>query len=163
MLARPTNGSHAKPIEYLYSYHDSEIGGGTYWTSHQIIKKTAKRIFIADRDSESLSLETLAKNPEYLKLIQLDRQKLESEGRIYRDWTSYYTEAGKQRYLEQDYQPRRQPCFEFLGLSSNCSRQDIKRAYRRVARELHPDKGGDARQFIALKENYERALQAERH
>lgn len=45
--------------------------------------------------------------------------------------------------------------YEILGVDRNASDDDIKRAYRRRARELHPDTGGDEEQFKELTTAYE--------
>lgn len=46
-----------------------------------------------------------------------------------------------------------------LGLRWDCTREDAKRAYRDLAQQLHPDRGGDGGQFRHLRTHYERALQ----
>ena len=48
--------------------------------------------------------------------------------------------------------------FEALGLDDDCTEQDIKDAYRRLAEELHPDRGGDRARFLALKDHQRNAL-----
>ena len=45
--------------------------------------------------------------------------------------------------------------YEILGVSRDASDDDIKRAYRRRARELHPDAGGDEEHFKELTTAYE--------
>ena len=45
--------------------------------------------------------------------------------------------------------------YDVLGLDRSCSPEDVKRAYRRKAREMHPDKGGDAEKFKELSAAYE--------
>lgn len=45
--------------------------------------------------------------------------------------------------------------YEILGVPRDASEDDIKRAYRRRARELHPDAGGDEDQFKELTTAYE--------
>jgi hypothetical protein len=42
-----------------------------------------------------------------------------------------------------------------LGVSAGASAEEMKAAFRRRARELHPDHGGDAAAFIALKRAYD--------
>lgn len=45
--------------------------------------------------------------------------------------------------------------YKILGVDSQSSSTDIKKAYRRKAMHLHPDKGGDEEEFKRLNEAYE--------
>ncbi|MDP3993387.1 MAG: molecular chaperone DnaJ [Candidatus Doudnabacteria bacterium] len=47
--------------------------------------------------------------------------------------------------------------YEILGLQKNSSKDDIRRAYRRLAHDYHPDKqgGGDEKKFREINEAYE--------
>ncbi len=45
--------------------------------------------------------------------------------------------------------------YKVLGLSKSASTSEIKKAYRKLAREHHPDKGGDEATFKELTEAYE--------
>ncbi|MBI2106999.1 molecular chaperone DnaJ [Candidatus Woesearchaeota archaeon] len=44
--------------------------------------------------------------------------------------------------------------YEILGVSKTTSKEDIKKAYKRLALEHHPDKGGDAEKFKEISEAY---------
>ena len=45
--------------------------------------------------------------------------------------------------------------YSTLGISKTASASDIKKAYRKLAMENHPDKGGDSNKFAKITEAYE--------
>jgi DnaJ-class molecular chaperone len=45
--------------------------------------------------------------------------------------------------------------YDVLQIPTNASQEDIKRAYRNLARQHHPDKGGDTSHFQKIQEAYE--------
>jgi DnaJ family protein A protein 2 len=45
--------------------------------------------------------------------------------------------------------------YELLGVATNCSDNDIKKAFKKAALKNHPDKGGDPEKFKEIKEAYE--------
>lgn len=45
--------------------------------------------------------------------------------------------------------------YETLGVAKNASDSDIKRAYRKLASQHHPDKGGDPEQFKKVQQAYD--------
>lgn len=45
--------------------------------------------------------------------------------------------------------------FQTLGLNESASEEDIKRAYKRMAMQHHPDRGGDVSQFQEIQEAYD--------
>src|SRR3989338_434469 len=45
--------------------------------------------------------------------------------------------------------------YEILGISKNAGESDIKRAYRKLAHEYHPDKGGNSDKFKEINQAYE--------
>lgn len=49
-------------------------------------------------------------------------------------------------------------CFELLGLERGSSVEDARRAYRRLAFALHPDRGGSHDAFVVLQQAYRQAL-----
>jgi curved DNA-binding protein CbpA len=49
----------------------------------------------------------------------------------------------------------RQQALNVLGLPSNATRQQIKRRYRTLAKQYHPDRGGDQQQMQRIIAAYE--------
>lgn len=45
--------------------------------------------------------------------------------------------------------------YQILGVSKNASPDEIKKAYRKLAHEHHPDKGGDEKKFKEISEAYQ--------
>jgi len=45
--------------------------------------------------------------------------------------------------------------YQILGVSENASQDEIKKAYRKLAVEHHPDKGGDENKFKKISEAYD--------
>ena len=45
--------------------------------------------------------------------------------------------------------------YDILGVKKDASADEIKKAFRRKAVELHPDKGGDEKAFKEVNEAYE--------
>lgn len=50
--------------------------------------------------------------------------------------------------MSQDY-------YTILGVAKNASSEDIKKAYRKLAHQYHPDKGGDSEKFKQVSEAYQ--------
>jgi hypothetical protein len=49
-------------------------------------------------------------------------------------------------------------CILALGLVMPCTAEDVLAAYRRKVKTLHPDRGGDRREFLRLQAHFEEAL-----
>ena len=72
-------------------------------------------------------------------------------------WVSWCFEVA----LARDGRPMRggqYACLKTLGLTWPCTEDDVKRAYRRKAHEVHPDKGGSTAAFQAVQDAYKEAL-----
>ena len=53
-----------------------------------------------------------------------------------------------------------EPCFYAMGFSSRpTSAEEVKAQYRRMAKAIHPDAGGDERAFTTLNENYKTCIE----
>jgi hypothetical protein len=49
-------------------------------------------------------------------------------------------------------------CILALGLTMPCTEADVLAAYRRKVKSLHPDLGGDQREFLRLQAHFEQAM-----
>ena len=49
-------------------------------------------------------------------------------------------------------------CILALGLTMPCTADDVLAAYRRKVKRLHPDRGGDRREFLRLQAHFEQAM-----
>jgi hypothetical protein len=49
-------------------------------------------------------------------------------------------------------------CILALGLTLPCTQADILAAYRRKVKKLHPDRGGNRREFLRLQSHFEQAM-----
>ncbi|MBI4281483.1 molecular chaperone DnaJ [Candidatus Uhrbacteria bacterium] len=52
--------------------------------------------------------------------------------------------------------------YNILGITKSASQDEIKRAFRKLAHELHPDKGGDPKKFKEVNEAYQVLSDAEK-
>ena len=50
------------------------------------------------------------------------------------------------------------PAIAAFGLRLPCTEDDLKRAYRRRVKRLHPDHGGDQRRFLLMQAQFEQAM-----
>ncbi len=50
---------------------------------------------------------------------------------------------------------KKQKAYELLGLSSDASEDEVKSAFRNMAKKHHPDKGGDEEKFKEINEAYQ--------
>ncbi|AKQ08468.1 hypothetical protein PQE66_gp153 [Bacillus phage PBC2] len=72
-------------------------------------------------------------------------------------------EEAKQRqqyHRQQQYTStsRLDVALKFLGLTKSATKDDAKKAYRKLAKKYHPDMGGNKNDFIKLKEHYDYAM-----
>lgn len=59
------------------------------------------------------------------------------------------------RSLGGDFALTREEAEVILQLNRGYTRDDISKAYRRLAKEYHPDVGGDTQKFIQVKRAYD--------
>jgi hypothetical protein len=159
--------------EFLYTYGCPSWDRA--WRAHLVLKKTPKRIWVT---AWSTRLEDLEKDPEgeaerlrftaeFSEYYRLDRQLLERDGHVDRRGSPafrFYLKPG----VYDDPTPRAtRPAptgirkeLGILGLSWPCSASDVRVAYRRLALQAHPDRGGSAELFRRIKAAHDRLRSA---
>lgn len=99
-----------------------------------------------------LALVTMTPAIGYLFMVQDFRSYLRSLRRALVRVRSYFPSA-------PDWARYETPgCLLALGLQLPCSEDELKQAYRRRVKALHPDRGGDQRRFLMLQSHFEQAL-----
>lgn len=80
----------------------------------------------------------------------------------YLDWSEYdNTQAEDVQLLLRGFYDKfnnsddTEEALAILGVNANCSKADIKKAYRKHVHTAHPDKGGDTKTFVKLRRAYE--------
>lgn len=134
------------------------LGWNTLYLPYRITKITPARIHV-ERKGKDICL-------------QLNRATMEREGKQYhtrfheyfyakkpapesKDWNW----AGSNNYTLPSFsQVFGVECLTTLGLSLPCTRDDVRRAYKRLAKIKHPDLGGSHHEFIKLKQAHDSAL-----
>jgi hypothetical protein len=155
--SQQSSTTDAKEIEYLYVDYEGDYIDGS--VAHRIIKKTANRVYVARypvrSPNEDDKWEEDGQTYHDVETIVLDRRKLETEGHAHsrRCHESFHTTPWETRH-----RPATPQYLDLLGLEGGASAETIKVAYRRLAKEHHPDHGGNAEEFKRLQEAYEMAM-----
>jgi hypothetical protein len=137
------------------------LGWNTEYRRYFVTRITPKRIVVFWESGS-----------EPLHEVQLNRQTMEGEGKQYHTRFHEYFYAEKPRPESRDWnwagsngytlpsfnQVFGIDCLTTLGLSLPCTRDDVRRAYKRLALKTHPDLGGNSQDFIKLKQAHDSAL-----
>ena len=107
----------------------------------------------------SIRLEPVVESLSSFELVDGTGNELSA---YYLDWANYHdTGAAEVEQLLTDFwqayaaKDKRQAALELLGLSDSASWDEVQQIYRRLISQCHPDKGGDQKQFIDIREAYE--------
>lgn len=157
--AKTAVGKDTSQIEYLYTDYESDWDGATHSTKHRVIKKTAKKVYVAKYPvgscNEDDKFEEDGQTFHDVKTVVLDRHHLEVLGYASntRCWCYFHTTPWEERN-----RPATPQYLESLGLEGGANREAINEAYRCLAKKHHPDHGGNAEDFKRLQEAYETAM-----
>lgn len=127
------------------------------------------------QEQQRMEAEREAKQREYDRIKREQRARQEEQDRkreervkrewerVYRDFFERMNEEGNrekshQQTRQKSYTSRLDSALTFLGLSRGATKDDVKRAYRKLAKKHHPDMGGNEKDFIKLKEHYDYAM-----
>jgi DnaJ domain len=162
----------ATRLAFLYSAAGREPPdslGHVAVARHRIVRRTAGKIHVEcdpfDEDEWARRGEGGEGAPgdaPKVRTLAVDRVTLRTEGRFrirhgHRDLTFYASEEEGIRDVEAALTARYAWCAT-LGVRFPCSADSIKAAYRRLARTLHPDAGGDPAEFRRVEQAYREAL-----
>lgn len=154
--ARPASGeTGAATVEYAHAWWYSWDGGDGHWIRHQIVKRTPTRIYL-NRKPEGLSSEG--------RTVVIDRQAFERDGYARPTREVWHGCADGFYAAPFDYGARYRravptpDCLIVLGLETPATVDDVRRAYRQLAKEHHPDTGGDEATFVRIHTAYEEAV-----
>ena len=143
----PSKVTEATPKEYLYTDWLSDWDNETRSSPHLIVKKTKKLVFVEANQYHS--------NPWERVTYALNRAEIDEKG-------SVYSHPARQIFFTTPYEQRHHswvpPELAVLGLQRGATQVEIKAAYRKLARQHHPDRGGDPEKFKEIHAAYEQAL-----
>src|SRR5262249_50285072 len=128
---------------------------------HRIVRQTAGKIYV-DRvpfqEENWPSRESGTPEAPKTRTVAVDRDVLRREGRIpHRGIYFYASEEKGIQGINADLTARHGWCAA-LNVRFPCSPESIKTAYRRLAREKHPDAGGNQTEFQAVERAYREGL-----
>lgn len=152
------------PPAFLYVASESEqagLRGEVVIVKHQIVRQTAGKIYIDRepfREEEPQTKEADGAATPKTRSLAVDRETLRREGRVLHRGSYFYASEDKGvRGVHADLTSQHAWC-AVLNIGFPCSTGSIKAAYRRLAREKHPDAGGDPAEFQAVERAYREAL-----
>ena len=132
---RASKSSDTAPVEYVYRRAYSDLGPDEA-VRYRIAKKTKTRIYVYDEMwEEFIDYES--------RTFALNRAEFEWQGYAgggSRGRYDYYY-ATEEMALASGRTTVAPEYLETLGLTQPCTRADVQKAYRRLARQHHPDAG----------------------
>lgn len=143
---------------------EQHFGWNTEFVPYEIKKMTAKKVFAESADGDSLQFARKdfdaftagqkekvyhSKHHEYFYFL-----KPECDPEKNMNGWGWFNERLRECF-EDDF--RRSP-FTTLELSAGATKQQVKQAYKRLARKAHPDGGGSHEAFLKLNQAYESAM-----
>lgn len=134
------------------------LGWNTRYIPYKVDKVTPKRIAVYSRDIDDIN-----------QVVWLNRETMERDGKQYhtRFHEYFYAEKPPPESKEWNWADSTfawatgmfdSDALADLGLTLPCTRDEVRRAYKRLAKTAHPDRGGSHQAFIKLKQAHDSAL-----
>jgi hypothetical protein len=180
--SRPSRRTESQVSRVVYKMSSSSSAYGepsyTAYTPHRVHRESPRFFWVNTEclETEAIQRDFSAKHPDQLRTLRLDRLVLEAGEEYTHRGSWWYTwvlqvpygavEQQGGRWYASGGRPQRAPvpatdvpsCFGALGLAWPCTDDDVKHAYRTLAFAAHPDQGGSAGAFQALRAAYAAAL-----
>jgi DnaJ-domain-containing protein 1 len=122
------------------------------------------RILFGKREGQLLSNLTLHELLEYSVEIETDTETVKLFqtflDNVHPDWRDQYEEQSARRDAPSppSGEVSQDQAYEVLGLEAGCTDEDIRKAYHRLIKRVHPDSGGTAALMAQVTEAKDRLL-----
>lgn len=165
--AKPTTSGNAERLEFLYEcwIHHSDYDSERYEhvERHRIVKKTKKFIFV-EREPYEEKMNPRRQSGDWrdweIRTVRLDRESFERDGSCPGIFGDFYPSPDDWRRERGNLAV---PSYlANLGLNADATASEIKRAYKKLAKEHHPDNGGNPDKFKQVRRCYEQAMNAKK-
>lgn len=145
-------------LDLTFSGLGGKVGWNTTFVPYRILAVTSKRIKVALLPD---SINGRSANELDRKPIFLDRAVLERDGKNYHArFREFFYAAKPATDPEQKSVQVTASAISVLNLPALYTESDVRRAYKRLARTVHPDNGGSNAAFIELKRAHDEALRS---
>ncbi|WP_206108167.1 DnaJ domain-containing protein [Paludisphaera soli] len=160
----PAKADAPARLAFLYAASESEQAGSrgeVEIVKHRIVRQTAGKLYIDRepfREEEWHGREAGGPEAPKPRTLAVDRDMLRREGRVPHRGSYFYASEEKGIQGVHADLTSRHPWCAVLDVGFPCSTESIKAAYRRLAREKHPDAGGNPAEFQAVERAYREAV-----
>jgi hypothetical protein len=177
MNRKPNGNGQAARLELVWNAHyhvpDGPYEASWYYTPYRVVKKTANRVYVDRKEFDEEAWKKRLESGREMKwwdfdveTFILDRRKLESGEGAHSSTLGWYIgefyptrEAAERASEGRNGTTLHFWWAEILGVKLPCDRKAIKAAYRKLAKQSHPDAGGDADAFVQVENAYRAGLE----